>query len=64
MSLSRIAWIVAVLTCLVAGAIGLVTGLTGYGITVLAVGLAAAVNLLPGSQQESQDRGEDIETPA
>lgn len=64
MSISRIAWIVAVLTCLIAGVIGLLTGLTGYGITILAVGLAAAVNLLPEPGSKRRERPEDIETPA
>ncbi len=64
MPLSRIAWIVAVLVCLVAGVIGLVTGLTGYGITTLVVGLAAAVNLLPEPGKGTQGQQEDAESPA
>ncbi len=64
MSLSRIAWIVAVLTCLIAGIIGLVTGLTGYGITILVVGLAAAVNLLPEPGRARKGRAGDTESPA
>lgn len=61
MPLSRIAWIVAVLVCLVAGVVGLITGLTGYGITILVVGLAAAVNLLPepGQDPRPQAEGQD-----
>ena len=63
MPLSRIAWIVAVLVCLIAGVVGLITGLTGYGITVLVVGLAAAVNLLPEPRQDPRSEAEGRETP-
>jgi hypothetical protein len=64
MSVSRMAWIVAVLTCLIAGVTGLLTGLTGYGITILAVGLAAAVNLLPEPGEKRREQSGDTETAA
>lgn len=47
MSLARIAWLVVVLTCGLASAISFVAGYSGYGWILIAVGLAAAVNLLP-----------------
>lgn len=42
------------MTCALACAISFVAGYSGYGWILIAVGLAAAVNLLP-------DRGEDPE---
>jgi hypothetical protein len=44
-SLSRIAWLVTVAICLVAALILLLSGYDGYAGVVLAVGLAAAINL-------------------
>jgi hypothetical protein len=55
MSLARIAWTVVVLTCALACAISFAAGYSGYGWILMAVGLAAAVNLLP-------DRSDDAET--
>jgi hypothetical protein len=47
MSLARVSWLTVVAICVFAS-IGLfVTGYAGYGVTVIAVGLAAGVNLLP-----------------
>ena len=44
-SAAKIAWLTTVLACLVAAVLLLVNGYTGYFGVVLAVGLAAAVNL-------------------
>jgi hypothetical protein len=46
-SLARASWIVVVAVCAVAVLLFALSGYTGYSITVAAVGLAAAVNLLP-----------------
>jgi len=46
-SLARASWIAVVVICAIASALLLLGDYTGYGITVGAVGLAAAVNLLP-----------------
>jgi hypothetical protein len=46
-SLARASWIAVVAICAIAAALLLLADYTGYGITVGAVGLAAAVNLLP-----------------
>lgn len=56
-SVERIAWIAAVLIC--AGLAGLcfAIGYSGYGWTVIAIALAAAVNLLP--EKASDGRGPD-----
>lgn len=45
-SAERISWLVVVGVCLIAIALLAWNGYTGYAITVGAVGLAAAVNLL------------------
>ena len=47
MSLARASWIVVVAVCAVAAILFAISGYTGYTLTVIAVGLAAAVNLLP-----------------
>lgn len=47
MSLARASWITVVAVCAIAAVLFAVSGYTGYTITVIAVGLAAAVNLLP-----------------
>ena len=44
-SAPKIAWLTTVLACLIAAVLLLVNGYTGYFGVVLAVGLAAAVNL-------------------
>jgi hypothetical protein len=46
--LARLSWIVVVGVCAIAAVAFAVSGYTGYAVTVTAVGLAAAVNLLPG----------------
>ncbi|HYY23046.1 MAG TPA: hypothetical protein VE780_14320 [Thermoleophilaceae bacterium] len=46
MPLSRISWIVTVAVCLIAALLLLLNGYVGYSGVLLAVGLAAAVNLL------------------
>lgn len=45
MNLPRATWIAVVAACLIAALLFAVNGYTGYAITVLAVGAAAAVNL-------------------
>lgn len=47
MSLARASWITVVAVCAIAMILFAISGYTGYSITVGAVGLAAAVNLLP-----------------
>ena len=47
MSLERISWLTVVAVCLIAVLLLGLGGYTGYSITVGAVGIAAAVNLLP-----------------
>jgi len=46
MPLSRISWWLTVAACLVAAALLIVNGYSGYSGVLLAVGAAAAVNLL------------------
>jgi hypothetical protein len=46
-SLARISWIIVVVVCAIASVLFFFGDYTGYAITVAAVGLAAAVNLLP-----------------
>jgi hypothetical protein len=43
--LARTSWITLVAACLIAAVLLAVDGYTGYAITVVAVGLAGAVNL-------------------
>lgn len=47
MSLARASWITVVAVCAIAAVLFAISGYTGYSVTVIAVGLAAAVNLLP-----------------
>jgi hypothetical protein len=46
-SLARASWITVVAICAIAAVLFAISGYTGYTATVIAVGLAAAVNLLP-----------------
>ena len=46
-SLARVSWIVVVAICAIAALLLQLGDYTGYSITVGAVGVAAAVNLLP-----------------
>jgi hypothetical protein len=46
-SLARASWITVVAVCAIAAILFAISGYTGYTVTVSAVGLAAAVNLLP-----------------
>jgi hypothetical protein len=46
-SLARASWITVVAVCAIAAILFAIGGYTGYAATVTAVGLAAAVNLLP-----------------
>jgi hypothetical protein len=48
-SLARASWIAVVVICAIAVVLLLLGDYTGYAITVGAVGLAAAVNLLPSA---------------
>ncbi len=45
MDVPRASWITVVAACAIAAVLFAVNGYTGYAITVVAVGLAAAVNL-------------------
>lgn len=47
MPLARASWLTVVVLCLVAAVLFAISGYTGYTITLVAVGAAAAVNLLP-----------------
>lgn len=47
MSLTRASWITVVVACAIAALAFALSGYTGYTITLVAIGLAAAVNLLP-----------------
>ena len=47
MTLARASWITVVVLCAVAAILFAFSGYTGYAITLVAVGGAAAVNLLP-----------------
>ena len=49
MDLARGSWITIVTICLIAALLVAINGYTGYAITVAAVGIAAAVNLLPNN---------------
>jgi hypothetical protein len=46
-SLARASWMIVVGVCAIAAVLFALSGYTGYTITLIAVGLAAAVNLLP-----------------
>ena len=46
MPLSRISWLVTLAICLIAAVLLLINGYIGYSGVLLAVGAAAAVNLL------------------
>jgi hypothetical protein len=46
-SIARACWIVVVSVCAIAAVAFALSDYTGYAITIVAVGLAAAVNLLP-----------------
>ena len=46
-TLARASWIIVVAICAIAVVLFAISGYTGYSVTVGAVGLAAAVNLLP-----------------
>ena len=47
MPLARASWLTVVIVCAIAAISFAVSGYTGYTIVLIAVGLAAAVNLLP-----------------
>lgn len=45
MDLARTSWVTLVVLCLISALLLALNGYTGYAITVIAVGLAGAVNL-------------------
>jgi hypothetical protein len=47
MTLARASWIIVVAVCAIAAVLFAISGYTGYTYTLIAVGAAAAVNLLP-----------------
>lgn len=53
MSVERIAWAFAVVICAGLAALSFAIGYSGYGWTVIAITLAAAINLLPERQAGS-----------
>ena len=55
MTLARASWITVVAVCAVAAILFALSGYTGYTITLIAVGLAAAVNLLPPAYHSPPD---------
>jgi hypothetical protein len=46
-TVARASWITVVVVCAIAVVLFAISGYTGYSITVAAVGIAAAINLLP-----------------
>jgi hypothetical protein len=46
-TLARASWITVIVVCAIAAILFAISGYTGYTITLVAIGLAAAVNLLP-----------------
>ncbi len=46
-TLARASWIITVVICAIAAVSFAFSGYTGYAVTLVAVGLAASVNLLP-----------------
>ena len=46
-TLARASWIIVVAVCAIAAVLFAFSGYTGYAITLVAIGLAAGVNLLP-----------------
>jgi hypothetical protein len=46
-TLARASWILTVAVCAIAAVLFAFSGYTGYAITLVAIGLAAGVNLLP-----------------
>jgi hypothetical protein len=46
-TLARASWITTVVICAIAAVLFAFSGYTGYAITLVAIGLAAGVNLLP-----------------
>lgn len=63
MSLGRASWIIVVVICALAAIATFVAGYAGYGFTVVAVGLAASVNLLPERPVAAARTGEGTQTP-
>ena len=47
MSLNRIAWLVTVGAALITALLLFISGYNGYGAVAIAVGLSAAINLIP-----------------
>ena len=55
MDLARASWIIVIAVCVIAAIVAFAFGYAGYGFTVVAVGLAASVNLLPRSGPRQHD---------
>jgi len=55
MDLARASWITVILVCVIAAIVSFAFGYAGYGFTVVAVGIAASVNLLPRSGPKQSD---------
>jgi hypothetical protein len=54
-SFARVSWLIIVAVCAVGAVLLVVGGYTGYAITACAVGLAAAVNLLPPPGRRAEE---------
>lgn|GEM_PF-528288 len=59
MSLARASWLTVVIACAIAIVLFALGGYSGYAVTTGAVGLAAAINLLPAPKL----RGEEGDEP-
>jgi hypothetical protein len=54
MTLARASWMIVVAVCAIAAILFAISGYTGYTFVLIAVGLAAAVNLLPPPYDEDR----------
>src|SRR3954470_15957752 len=61
-SFARASWLVIVAVCAVGAILLVVGGYTGYAITAGAVGLAAAVNLLPAPGRSAAEGDTEADT--
>lgn len=59
-SVERIAWSAAVVICAGLAALSFGIGYSGYGWTVIAIALAAAVNLLPEHHTRGSESGGSV----
>ena len=60
MSIERIAWSSAVVICASLAALSFAIGYSSYSWTVIAITLAAAINLLPERQTGSSRAGDSV----